>query len=668
MALLEKYQNQFNEGDLRAEVQEIVRSYRHSWDIYSELIQNSIDAINRRFKVLNDPTYYLYEEFRSDYGPIEPDPDFRGTLEVKWDKDNNTLTIMDNGIGMEKDKMETYLLPKGSGKKIGKDYGFKGYGFTFSSFVSEKVSINSKFLASVETNQISFEGCFNWLAMGGEFPTGPIHEPIISTCPITDKSGTSISIKLSHNYAEFFPAIASLDDAINIINTKDDVKKLEYLLRTRTAIGNTRHLFGQEPSVPVDVELVIVIDGQEHRKPIKYNFQHPKEHREVSVLSYDFGEYVQNLANHAFQRDFRALYHSVKDQEVGTIKKVKFNVALCAISQTRLNNIESDLGIPNYSDFDLTYGIHLAINGMPTGIRIDNWETGGGYLKRYYVIVDTDLSMSEQLDSGRKGISKHFANLISKEVIKLLGTTKIQTGGNSYSSSFGHFALSQLDSGRVTGGDTANDDFQTMLGKIDTDKQSYTAEDLEVLGRIKDYSSLMRIPKTEQEVIVLFYHLLEKEIIKGYKTEYVSGVATYDAALSYKLKLDERNDSDHDLLGVSPAIVESELSKGREYYDLANFRRDRSSELCVEFKQNLGGFLQEIQGKTEKDPASIDILICWDKQIPASIPTSSYTLGEVHDSQRKYHGTTHRLGIIGPENNTEIYCIILKDALEKLHS
>ena len=666
MALLEKYQNQINEQDMKTEIQEIVRSYRHSWDIYSELIQNAVDAINRKYKILNDPEYYFYENFREEYGHLDPDPDFRGKLIVKWDADNQILTIQDNGVGMESKYIETYLLPKGSGKKVGKDYGFKGYGFTFASFVSQLVRINSRHLSESETMEICYEGCFDWLANGNKFPTGPTPEPIVSSSPIEDTSGTIIRIKLSENYADLFPAIASLDDAVNFIQNKDDINKLEYILRTRTAIGNTRYLFGKEPSVPIDITLIVILNGEEIEKEIRYNFQHPKEHKEVSVLSYDLVEYVQNLTGTAFQRDFRALFHSVEDLEVGTIKKVKFDVALCAISQTRLNNIESELEIPSGSDYELTYGIHLAINGMPTGIRIDDWETRGGYLKRYYVIVDTDLSMSEQLDSGRKGISKHFANLISNEVIKLLTTSKIQIADGGYSASIGHFALTHLDTGRVTGGDMENDDFQTILRKIALDKKEYSSEDLETLDKIMSISSLSRIPKTEQEVIVLFYHLLEKGIIKGYRTEYISGVATYDAALSYKIKLEEKNDSRHDVLGIAPAILDSELSKGREFYDLANFRRDASSDLCVEFKLSLSGFLREIQGKTEKDPDCIDILICWDEQIPPNIPKSSYTLGEVHDNQRKFHGTTHRLGVIGPEKNTEIFCIMLKSVLEKL--
>lgn len=495
-----------------------------------------------------------------------------------------------------------------------------------------------------------------------DFPKGSNFEKVtITENGINDLSGTYVKVILSENYGDIFPAVASLDDAFNFVQNKKDVEKFKYILRTRTAIGNTKSLFGKPPIVPIDVSLKVIIKGEEINENVLYKFFHPIEHDEVKVLAFNFEDYCKSLSDAAFQRDFRALFHPSTGLEIGTQKKVKFDVALCAVSQTRLSNIESQLNIPKNSDYQLSYGVYLSINGMPTGIRIDDWFNRGGYLKRYYIIVDADISMSEQLDSGRKGISKHFANLIGDKVIELFGTTIIND-----SSQFGQFVLKHLDTGKVTGGDIDSDDFLAALQKAKEQKENYTEEEKELLGKIKKFSSLNKIPTSEQEVIALFYHLLQANIIKGYRTEFFSGIATYDSALSYKIEVKKSNSSDEDPLGIAPVIFQTEHSKGRKYYDVANFRRDNSSELCVEFKQNLGGFLQEINGKTEKDPSVIDILICWDIEIPSNILSTSYTLGDVHVAQRRYHSTTHRLGVIAADANTEIYCIILKDLLEKI--
>lgn len=55
----------------------------------------------------------------------------------------------------------------------------------------------------------------------------------------------------------------------------------------------------------------------------------------------------------------------------------------------------------------------------------------------------------------------------------------------------------------------------------------------------------------------------------------------------------------------------------------------------------------------------------WDTSIPAQVPSSSYTLTEVKDSTRLFHGTTHRLGLLG-RRNTDIYVISVREILEKL--
>lgn len=662
MGLLNQYQSTFGEEQLKAEIQEVVRAYRHSWDIYSELLQNAVDSINRRYLIYSDPEYYLYKEFRERYPEINTDLDYRGEIKIIWDCEKRQLTVRDNGIGMDSKKIQNYILPKGSGKKIGKDYGFKGYGLTFATFVSKEINIISKFIADPNIFQIKLNGCFGWLAKGEKFPNGAENEPKKIEEPTVSDSGTIITVTLEEEYSELYPAIASIDQMLDIIKKEKDIDKLEYLLRSRTAIGNTRYLFGEQPIVPIDVSLEVIIDGKVHTKKINYSYFHPKDHKLVKDLSYDFKDYVNNLKRVGFIKDFKALYYMQCGEEVGSQRKLTFDVAICAISQGRLSSIEAALGINDDEDFEITSGIYLAINGMPTGIRIDNWaERGGAFLKRYFVIVDTDISMSEQLDPGRKGVSKYYANLISDHVKKMFGQIIIED-----SDPFGKYAGAHLDTGKVTSEDDGYENFEELLESIEEEIEGYSKEEKIILEKIQEYSSLNRIPSTEQETIVLFYELLQQEIIKGYKTIYISGKATYDAAFTYKINLKEAKNSKEDKLGVAPAIIQEQLSQGKKFYEPKNLRRTK--KFCIEFKHTIGKLLSELEGKTEKDPSCIDLLICWDIDIPTNISQTSYTLGEIHDSQRKYHGTTHTLGIIRAEGNTTIPCIVLKTVLEKIYS
>ena len=125
MSLLDKYQAGDNkELLLKQEISEILRAYRHPWDIFAESLQNSVDAINTRFRVLNDPSYYRYDEIREAFGVIEGDPEYKGKIDIYWDLNTNKIRFIDNGIGIPSHKLEDYVLPKGTGKKLGKDYGF----------------------------------------------------------------------------------------------------------------------------------------------------------------------------------------------------------------------------------------------------------------------------------------------------------------------------------------------------------------------------------------------------------------------------------------------------------------------------------------------------------------------------------------------------------------
>lgn len=664
MSLLKVYEKDFNKEDnLKKEIQEIVRSYRHSWDIFSETLQNAVDAIVRRYKILNDPNYSLYQTYRERFGNFDADHNYRGKITIIWDASEAIVEIHDNGIGFEPAKMEQYLLPRGTGKLLGQDYGFKGYGLTFAAFISEQFSIKSRFIASNETYYMSLDKCFDWLAKDNAFPNSPIPEPKIVNQNHLDDAGTVVRLKLAHNYQAHFPALASLDATRTYVQKKADIDRLVYILRSRTAIGNTRYLFSLSPEVPIDIELRVLFPDSEEKRDIPFRYYHPKEHNEVSVLAYDMYNYVENLKRASFKRDFRALYHPVPDQRVGTLREIKFDVALCAVSSTRLANIESKLRLNKIetTDVNLCYGIHLAINGMPTGLRIDDWDERGNWLKRYFVIVDAELGFSDQLDSGRKGISRHFAKLISDKVLKLISETRVND-----SDTFAHYALAHMDTGRVVGRDIYEDDFYTILENIDEQKGSYDTQERILLKKIKKYSSLERLPSTELEVIALYYHLTDRGIIKGYTTQYLSSIATYDAGMLYSLELTTDNLAPENPLGIAKVFYEKERSKGRSVFNVACYRRNRP-ELCIEFKKSIGNFLEEIRGKTAKEPDIIDILICWDDSIPSSVQATSYTLDPIDDTQRQFYGTTHRLGLIGAEGgNTEVDCIVLRDVLNNL--
>ena len=666
------------ESRIKAEVEEVVRAYRHSWDVYSELIQNSVDAINRRYRVLNDPDFYLYNRYHTEENYLSPDPGYRGKIKIEIDLSENTICIYDNGTGIASDKIEEFLLPKGGDKTVSQEYGFKGYGLTFVAFISQKFHIITRHFAkpSHPFYELSLDGLFDWLSDDAgqiSFPNTPIPDISFSTNSHDDWN-TIIKIQLATDYSVRFPAVSAAEQAINLVHCgwqnsdTESPRGFEYLLRTRTAIGNTRNLFSKAPIVPIDVSLDVILTTGERvdNITIPYQYYHPKDHDEISVDAYEFEDYFEKIKRASSSREFRGLYHTVTDVKTGSRRTILFDVAMAAISSTRLSNIEADLGLDEIEsgDVSISYGVHLSIDGMPTGLRIDNWDMKGHHLKRYFVVVDAELDVSNQLDPGRKGISSYYARLISNKVLDLL-STKVND-----SDPFSKYAANHLNHGRGREeGGLVPQDFLNKIRQVREYEQTDQNNDGELLNLLKTKSTLRRFPRDEQEVIALFYELITHGVIKGYGTVYISGSsAPYDAALDYEIDCSTNNIVPSDSLGLGKVLVSDLKTRGisryihREMY----YGRSASPELCVDFKLNLGRFLDELRrpSRTPKDPKLIDLLIFWDTEVPPSIPSTSYTIDEVRDNQRVFHSTTHRLGLI-EHHNTDIFCVCLKDVLKK---
>jgi hypothetical protein len=666
MSVLERAADRSSNPDIvekriRKRITEVVRAYRHSWDVFSELIQNSIDSINRRYKVLNDPDFYLYDHIREQYDDIESDPSYEGKIKIIVDVDKNILTIKDNGTGIEKENLEDFLLPESTDKVAGTEYGFKGYGLTFAAFISKELSIRSKHFLGNDTNKLALDGLVDWLASPqGEidFPKEPVPDAE-STEDELDDWNTEISVKLSDNYSEILPAISAADQAFDIVNESkrsEDGRPqgFEYVLRTRTAVGNTKPLFNSAPEVQVDVSLDVKYSGTEEFQSfsVPYSFYHPKENSELNVSSYHFPEYIDKYKRTTFDRNFRSLYHIPNNvQKVGTRKIIDCRFAICAVAQNRLNNVEDNLGLSEIDtgDVDITYGVHLSIDGMPTGLRIDDWDTKGGYIKRYFVVVDAELNLSDQLDPGRKGISNYFASLISDRALKLINNEEVDG-----SDSFSKYASKHLDHGRGGGGGgLPPQEFQRMVDQI---RETGEEQPDHLVDLVRQYSRLLYCPTDEQEVIALFYQLLKSNIIKGYKTVYQAATrAVYDAAFEYEIDCSSSNNLyPQDPIGVGQVLVEDLKRRGESKYVHSKHHSGQTAlpEVCVEFKKSVGGFLDELHnrsGQTSKTPKDIDILIVWNTDISVDVPQNMFTIDKLSDNKRIFHGVTHRLGIIGQE-------------------
>ena len=664
----------------RRNIQDIVRSYHHFWDPFSELIQNSVDAINRRYRILNDPYFYLYDIYR-EKNDLPNDPNYTGKILIEVWPSEKRLKVSDNGTGIQNERICKLMCPDCSDKRKGQEYGYKGKGLTFASFITKRFCIMTKFFLSMDTYHFEVNDLYHWLqddSGAADFPIYPMSEPAITDKSISDYN-TSVELELEGDYSFVSDDNPTLDNVFSMFLSERAIDCFSTLLRTKTALGNTRSLFGKNPIVPINAVLKVYDDAGSvsYDKPLDYRFFHPKDVDLYASMSFEFNNYVNNLTNGSER--FSCLYFSTSEPKaIGERRPIMTNFHVIMISATNLSTLNEYLGFGDYDYYEpishagLRPGIYLSIDGMPTGIRIDDWSKRGAELKKYYVIADCELSISNELDAGRKGISEGRAKLISDAAYELIETYRATSNidnitpiGNTF-----HTYSKYL---QYSGDASDTDDFENKIRYAQEQSQSDRDNLSAVYSYLLSHTSLLHTPTNEEEVRALFHELLSKNIIKGYKTIYAAANrADYDEAFKYDINLNDSILEDGDPIGI-PRVVQFNNGRNNNSISLdTDYRKmglSHSDALCVEFKYHASDLIREIRTNptSSKDPNRIDILIAWDidgdtiRRISPSCGISPIV------PDRKYlHSTTHRLIISTPDVNTSVFVISLIDILRAL--
>ncbi len=168
----------------------MIHSLYSNKDIFlRELISNASDACDRlRFSAVSDAK--LYEE------------DINLKIKIGYDKDNRTITISDNGIGMSRDEVVDHIgtIAKsgtrsfldsitGDDKSDAKLIGQFGVGFYSSFIVAEEVTLRTRKAGEATDNGVQ------WVSKGkGEYDISSIEKPL---------RGTEVTLRLREGEDEF---------------------------------------------------------------------------------------------------------------------------------------------------------------------------------------------------------------------------------------------------------------------------------------------------------------------------------------------------------------------------------------------------------------------------------------------------------------------------------
>ena len=605
--------SRLEEEQVRSNIGRIISSYRHVWDIYTELLQNSADAIIDQFGEDNIG---------------------KGLVSLEIDTEARIIIIKDNGVGISEEDMARILV---TGKSLKRErgtgkFGFMGFGFTFVAFQSSSLKIESAHNGYLASR--TYHDLYKFAFEEGEIPNSLEEETAILSQTTAKGNFTKIEVKFPLEFPD-----NTVEQAL-IANFRIAKSQLlmESVLRTRTSVGCLDPIFGERENF----NFLLKIDGNDIEISSRYLTIYEitkKVMKDREQLFYSMDTYEQFIVAteqlprvpQDQARRSTLLYKLIDNISIGERNSLNVRLYIVATSKQNINDYNSCFRSQGEldSDYEIENGVWLSINGMPTGICLNPFEHSN-YLP-YTVIVDVkDKSLRKELDAGRKGISDYRRKQISEKVIDILRSENF-------------IKYRQY----VVYGDTRiNDplyDPKSELQKLMEPKNFYSSP------LIHKYFP----PIEEQEVISLFTELISIKYLKGYELKVLSGYQVYDGLYQYELEGDEDTQySSSCSLGIAKAIFDRQGG---------TLKRD----ILVEFKLNLNGIYRDVN-QNRKDVSHIDLLICWsvdyDKNSVNLQKEKGDILREKDPRTNVFYGVTHQL--IGLNRQQPLPIIELKQVLK----
>lgn len=563
-----------SESAIRKEIRGIRDSYHHYWDLLAELLQNSRDAINRKKTTGVNGPFFIH-------------------LEI--DAGSNTVTILDNGIGIPEEKLHEMLAPGGGDKDgSGNEVGEKGVGLTYAVFSGNNFSIESR-VANSNAVGGKVSSAQNWL---NDLP-GSARPEFLSDSNISNKSrvfsfpptetGTPPAVYPLESYTKITVGnITPPESDTNIFLLT--AQQLKVLIQTRTAVGVTSRLTNPGVALEFDFYLTLNLASGKTEEKIEACYLTPHELvTSNSRISLDIVRDAFVSRDSVAKRKFigsKAVFSTTKvdiDGWIIDVYGVMFpdNGTFKQLSSSALGLMSED---EEESEGAALFqsGIYVGTKGMPTGMKIEP-KSGGrypAYYKRCFFFVE---SPSLKFDLGRKSLHYKYVKRLQTAVARLFAK-------------FEDVALFQGDSRAVPS--EANK--SRMQRKLELQEEWNTARGLADLG--ESAIQYAKIPNNQEAAVAAVFHeLIGANILKGYKTLKTGYGARYDAH----------------------AVCTSTTGD--------------TVEAVIEFKHDLEVLIKDLE-EEKKNFSEISLLVAWDAD-EQKLKNSGFDLEAI--SEGFFFGATH---------------------------
>jgi len=588
------------EGALKDSIHSILRCYTGFFDIFSELIQNSLDAIEKKSKE------------GSGYIP---------TLWIDLNIEKSSIRVTDNGCGMNLKEFKYCFRPSISFKKGQNLRGNKGVGATFLAYGYNFIKLQTK--QNNDTYSAILRSARHWIEDdSNKFPK-PKYEGADFDAKelLYESSGTSVQIKLTGNdsekpknfwwfgssTAEQWLDILRIATPLGGIFLKREKFNPTVNLRVTDRAGKSTEILAKkniEFFYPHDIPDIKESDLTEIRKEISLlegdletRMQKlPSRYKGLSCI-WDIWDYKDLLTSEYLKLE-------LTDEEKSIVQKHQVSVYASQVDSLETFKAFNEKTGMRQNIKILRGGIQLATEGMPQGDLLQvslNRQSG---LQDYtFIIVHFNQGNP---DTGRKNFQPEL-----KEVAEKLSTRITE------------LIISYRKLLRPDTGSTKN------LG-AEKDKQAWIKRltqfrDTNPIPRIHENFSFLSKAQEEQDVIAIFHQLIGCGILKGIHFFSNSYNERYDSLIELNYTNESYLYSENNPLGVR-----RDIDLNEPYHPMV-----------LEYKFDFDALLRDFT-KKDKFLTQIDFVVCWQASLAYNFNILLQPLlVEKEGSRRTIFGSTH---------------------------
>lgn len=614
------------EDATRRIVLNILKSYTGYFDVFNELTQNALDALQKRQSLENNS-----------YEPC---------VWVDIDISNRHVRVTDNGIGMSLDQLKYFVRPNVSFKKQRETRGHKGVGASFLAFGFSAIRVQSK--QNSESISATIRQGRQWAEDRTDSIKRPTFEEIepFSAELSSEVSGTSIEIVLGNE-----PGVRPKD--LGWLGAQN-AEAWSDVLRIKTPVGGL--YLTTSPFSPRIIVRVKDFDGSltkcEMKKPEYY---YP--HEFPGFKSQDVGAMEKALASIQGSPDERfsklgseykrlnclyEIYHkddiladgspfstALDSEQRQLIEKHQVSVYASFLASAKLWTSFNDDTLRLRKKQRLIHGgLQLASDNMVQGeLSVIPLTSEIGYQANSHIIVHF---VDGNPDMGRKVFQPELQQLATNLAVRCVNTLK----------KYRQHLKPDTGSTRVAP--------DKELHEYKKAQEQYRDENPLVLKVHERAASLTAIPQQEQDVIALFHQLIGAQFLPGYKFFATSQSDRYDSLYFLDYAIDDR---------VQYERESNPLGVGSEFHP-----QYLSHPKVLEYKYDFDALVRDIE-KEIKYAKHIDFVVCWsaEKQFRERYYLNSLLLGD-EGAGRENFGATHQAFPTG-SNQPDFEILILEDLI-----